>query len=89
MIHLHTKIITVYIQKYSTWAYIFSSAFGLNACEKNEWNCTYTPPMCLHGVDRENFTFIKEEVTQVGLVTAKDRIQRRAFVETIMKIRPK
>jgi hypothetical protein len=24
---------------------------------KNEWSTTSTPPTCLHGVDRENFTF--------------------------------
>jgi hypothetical protein len=24
---------------------------------KNEWSCTSTPPICLHGVDRENFIF--------------------------------
>ena len=24
---------------------------------KNEWSCTSTPPICLHGVDRANFTF--------------------------------
>jgi hypothetical protein len=25
---------------------------------KNEWSYTFTPPMCLHGVDRENFMFL-------------------------------
>jgi hypothetical protein len=24
---------------------------------KNEWGCTSASPICLHGVDRENFTF--------------------------------
>jgi hypothetical protein len=24
---------------------------------KNEWRYTSTPPICLHGVDRDNFTF--------------------------------
>jgi len=26
---------------------------------KNEWSCTSTPPICLHGVDRENFIFCR------------------------------
>jgi hypothetical protein len=25
---------------------------------KNEWSYTSTPPMCLHGVDSDNFTFL-------------------------------
>ena len=28
-----------------------------NAEVKNEWSCTSTPPIRLHGVDRDNFTF--------------------------------
>jgi len=26
-----------------------------NAKVKNEWRSTYTPPICSHGVDKENF----------------------------------
>jgi hypothetical protein len=25
---------------------------------KNGWNCNSTPPICLHGMDKENFTII-------------------------------
>ena len=28
------------------------------AVVKNEWSYTFTSPVCLHGMDRENFTFI-------------------------------
>jgi len=24
---------------------------------RNEWSCTCVPPICLHGVERANFTF--------------------------------
>ena len=24
---------------------------------KNEWSCTSSPPICLHGTDRDHFTF--------------------------------
>jgi len=24
---------------------------------KNDWSCTSSPPICLHVVDKENFTF--------------------------------
>ena len=27
---------------------------------KNEWKGTSTPPMCLQGVDRDNFTFTEK-----------------------------
>jgi len=29
-----------------------------SAMFKNEWSYTFTSPVCLHGMDRENFTFI-------------------------------
>jgi hypothetical protein len=32
-----------------------------NAEVKNEWSYTTTHPMCLHGVDRDNFTFVTIE----------------------------
>jgi hypothetical protein len=25
---------------------------------KSEWSCTFTPPICLHGMHRENFTLL-------------------------------
>jgi hypothetical protein len=25
---------------------------------KNEWSCTTSPPVCLHGVDRNNCSFL-------------------------------
>ena len=25
---------------------------------KNEWRCTSTPPICIHGVDRDNFSVL-------------------------------
>jgi len=28
---------------------------------KNEWSYTSTPPTCLHGMDRDNFTFMTEK----------------------------
>ena len=27
-----------------------------SAEDKNEWGCTFIPPVCLHGVDRKNFS---------------------------------
>jgi hypothetical protein len=32
-----------------------SQAFSAEA--KNEWSYTFTPPICLHIMDRDNFTF--------------------------------
>jgi hypothetical protein len=32
-----------------------------NAEVKNEWRYTYIPPVCLHGVHRDNFTFSTPE----------------------------
>jgi hypothetical protein len=29
-----------------------------SAKTKNEWSCTSSPPICLHGVERDNFTYI-------------------------------
>jgi hypothetical protein len=40
---------------------------------KNEWNYTSAPPICIHGVDRDNFTFFDRTlkiVIAVDLVTA-------------------
>ena len=34
-----------------------SPPFGTEV--KNEWSYTSTPPVCLHGVDRDNFTFYR------------------------------
>jgi len=28
---------------------------------KNEWSCTTAHPICLHGMDRDNFTFVTIE----------------------------
>ena len=28
-----------------------------NADIRDEWNCTYFPPICFHGVGRDNFIF--------------------------------
>jgi len=40
----------------------------LSAKVKNEWSCTSTPPVCHHGVDRNNFTF-NTEVTYLSILT--------------------
>jgi uncharacterized membrane protein len=26
---------------------------------KSEWSCTSTPPLCMHGADGKNFTFLE------------------------------
>jgi hypothetical protein len=33
---------------------------------KKEWNYTSTPPVCLHNVDRETFTFLGEKYLEMG-----------------------
>ena len=35
-----------------------SHSFTSNAEFKNEWSYTSTPPVCLHGLDRDNFSFL-------------------------------
>jgi hypothetical protein len=42
---------------------------------KNEWRYTSTPPICLHGVDRNNFTFFLTYKT-CSLVTEHDIAQK-------------
>jgi hypothetical protein len=37
--------------------YEVNHSFPSSAKVKNEWSCTSTPPISLHGMDRENFTF--------------------------------
>jgi hypothetical protein len=34
---------------------------------ENEWSCTSTPPVCLHGVDRDSFTFF-DNVDHMGYI---------------------
>ena len=31
---------------------------------ENEWSYTSSPPMCLHGMDRENFTFTESVIME-------------------------
>ena len=37
-------------------------AMHLHFCAKikNEWSCTYTPCICLHGADGDNFTLYRD-----------------------------
>jgi len=58
-------------------AYITPYAVGTPGCEadisplcnaegKNEWSYTSTPPLCLQGMDRENFTFTLYKLWRSG-----------------------
>ena len=29
---------------------------------RNDWNCTHTPPVCLHGVERNIFNFLTLDI---------------------------
>ena len=53
---------------------------------RNEWSCTYTPPVWIHGVDRDNFTFfITEFRVLMFLFHGKDlsiQILKAAFVSS-------
>jgi len=42
---------------------------------KNEWSHTSTPPTCLHGADRENFTFLYPMTTISISVTQSSSYQ--------------
>jgi hypothetical protein len=41
---------------------------------KNEWSCTSTPPICLPGVDMENFAFF-----HLGVQFNRNLIQQKNF----------
>jgi hypothetical protein len=57
---------------------------------RNEWSCTYTSPVWIHGVDRDNFTFfITEFRVLMFLFHGKDlsiHILKAAFVSSSQDI---
>jgi hypothetical protein len=51
-----------------------------SAVVKNEWSYTFTSPVCLHGMDRENFTFIL--FTSLRFMIKKSREMPRYCMKT-------
>jgi len=53
-----------------TWEVNYMSIEGdhsqaFSAEVKNEWSSTFTPPICLQGTDRDNFTFTDGFIKQI------------------------
>lgn len=43
-----------------------SYLMGTSAKVKDEWNFTSSPSLCLHGLDKENLTFTKLNVSNLA-----------------------
>jgi hypothetical protein len=53
---------------------------------KNEWSYTFAPPICLHGVDRDNFAFTFYKC--VGIQKQKREKARERLLHAVSSSHP-